>query len=1051
MNHKIDRDTYIIPPNFIESGTFFGGMFKARNVIEAGILAFAIGVPVFSLLPLGLTARIIALCLTALPAALVALIGVSGESLSSFLLIFIKYLRNRRIVGGNSAEDAVPATEHGGKHIKKKAHKPDKAPRRSRRSGREDFPAEFDEVRSYEIRQKLRPVKKQKPAKEKKAARQKKKVSKERKVKRPIRTQEPKPACLNPVADYLPISKIENGIIYTKDHRYVKVVEVVPINFMLRSAQEQRNIIYSFVSYLKISPIKLQIKVLTRRAEINRHLNTVRKEMEQETNEQCLLMQEDYLQFVQQIGSREAITRRFFLIFECEPWSNTKRSDEEGEAINALQSAVHTATNYLRQCGNEVIVPENWDEFTVDVLYNLLCRNESAVKPLSIRAQEVVAEYLAKGRDSEIDHIPATEFCAPKSIDFTHGHHICILAQLLGNYATWKQGGGIPGDGTSPLAASPDFLLCLSSVLRPPYGVYGILICIGLLAVLLIMVMRMGYGDAGEYDEDRNFSYSAKGTYGTSGWMSRKEMSGVLDLVPDLRKHKGVVLGMLDGKAVCIPEDTRINSNLAVYGASGSMKTRSFCMNRILQATVRGENGAGESLIICDPKSELYEKSSEFLRSRGYCVKVFNLVSPENSDSWCCLAEVEGQELMAQLFVDVIIKNTTNNGKSDHFWDACEMNLLKALVLYVDQGYAEENRNIGEVYRLLTLNGESQLDTLFGALPSTHPAKAPYSLFKQASDTVRSGVIIGLGSRLQVFQSELIKKITAKNEIDLELPGQQPCAYFLVTSDQDSTFDFLASLFLSFCFIKLVRYADHNCEGGKLPVPVHILGEELTACGTIPDLSRRLSVIRSRNISMSCVFQNLAGLQNRYPQNLWQEIIGNCDAQLFLGCTDQLTAEFISARTGLASVAVSSKSKQLGTWRISNYTPEFRETSGVGKRPVLTPDEVLRLPLDQALIIIRGKKVLQVDKMDYSKHPEAKYLRSCKASAHVPEWRRLEEEAAKTPQPAPKPAPAAKKPAKRKATKPASPIDKSPKEAPAPKSAGTPEGIITTDKDSILS
>ena len=248
MNHKIDRDTYIIPPNFIESGTFFGGMFKARNVIEAGVLAFAIGVPVFSLLPLSLTARIIALCLTALPAALVALIGISGESLSSFLLIFIKYLRNRRIIGGNSAEDAVPAAEHGGKHIKKKVHKPDKVSRRSRRSGREDFPAEFDEVRSYEIRQKLRPVKKQKPAKEKKASKQKKKVSKERKVKRPIRTQEPKPACLNPVADYLPISKIENGIIYTKDHRYVKVVEVVPINFMLRSAQEQRNIIYSFVS-----------------------------------------------------------------------------------------------------------------------------------------------------------------------------------------------------------------------------------------------------------------------------------------------------------------------------------------------------------------------------------------------------------------------------------------------------------------------------------------------------------------------------------------------------------------------------------------------------------------------------------------------------------------------------------------------------------------------------------------------------------------------------------------------------------------------------------
>ena len=451
--------------------------------------------------------------------------------------------------------------------------------------------------------------------------------------------------------------------------------------------------------------------------------------------------------------------------------------------------------------------------------------------------------------------------------------------------------------------ASPDFFTCLASVFHPPYGVYGVLICIGLLAILLLMVMRMGYSDTGEYDTDRNFIYSAKGTYGTSGWMSRKEMAGVLDLVPDLRKHKGVVLGMLDNKAVCIPENPHINGNLAVYGSSGSMKTRSFCMNRILQAAVRGE-----SLIISDPKSELYEKSSEYLRDQGYCVKVFNLVNPENSDSWNCLSEVEGQELMAQLFVDVIIKNTINNGKGDHFWDSCEMNLLKALVLYVDQSYAEQNRNIGEVYRLLTLSGESDLDSLFENLPPTHPAKAPYSLYKQASDTVRSGVIIGLGSRLQVFQSELIKKITTRDEIDLELPGQERCAYFLVTSDQDSTFDFLASLFLSFCFIKLVRYADKNCEGGKLPVPVHVLGEELTACGTIPDLSRRLSVIRSRNISMSCVFQNLAGLQNRYPLNLWQEILGNCDAQLFLGCTDELTAEFISSRTGLASVSVSSKS-----------------------------------------------------------------------------------------------------------------------------------------------
>ena len=150
---------------------------------------------------------------------------------------------------------------------------------------------------------------------------------------------------------------------------------------MLRSAREQRNIIYSFVSYLKISPIKLQIKVLTRRADINRHLDTVRQEMAHEENEQCRLMQEDYLNFVQQVGSREAVTRRFFLIFEYEPWANTRRSEQEDEAIQSLQSAVHTASNYLRQCGNEVVVHENEDEFTVDVFYNLLCRNEVRSSP----------------------------------------------------------------------------------------------------------------------------------------------------------------------------------------------------------------------------------------------------------------------------------------------------------------------------------------------------------------------------------------------------------------------------------------------------------------------------------------------------------------------------------------------------------------------------------------------------------------------------------------------------------------------------------------------
>ena len=596
------------------------------------------------------------------------------------------------------------------------------------------------------------------------------------------------------------------------------------------------------------------------------------------------------------------------------------------------------------------------------------------------------------------------------------------IAQFIRNYKEWQATGATVGDGTSPMFPSTAVLECLKAVFDFPYGLYGIFVCIGLLGLFMLLVMKMGHGDNEQYDRDRNLVYSSKGTYGTAGFMTEKEMEGVLDAVRDVRKHHGTILGEIDGKVICVPEETMLNANIAVYGASGSKKTRAFCVNKILQSVARGE-----SLLISDPKAELYEKTSEYLRNNGYIVKIFNLVSPENSDSWNCLAEIEGNELMAQLFCDVVIKNTGSE-RGDHFWDNSELNLLKALVLYVEQQYPIDGKNIGEVYKLLTDSSESELNKLFDMLPASHPAKAPYNIFKQASDTVRSGIIIGLGSRLQLFQNKLIRQITSRDEIDLELPGKERCAYFCITSDQDSTFDYLSSLFISFFFIKLVRYADKNCEGGKLPVPVHFLGEELTACGIIPDLSRKSSVIRSRNISISCVFQNLPGFQNRFPYNQWQEILGNCDVQLFLGCTDELTATFISSRAGEVSINVTSKAKMLGTYRVSDYTPEYRETSGVGKRKLLTMDEVLRFPIDKALVIIRGQKVLQVDKFDYSKHPEAKKLKSCKASAYIPERQPLHEH---------------------KDIKPKIPDNQNSQNVPK-STSGKSSGVVQTDKNSIM-
>lgn len=560
------------------------------------------------------------------------------------------------------------------------------------------------------------------------------------------------------------------------------------------------------------------------------------------------------------------------------------------------------------------------------------------------------------------------------------------ISQFIINYQIWTSSGGTPGNGTAPKFPSAVFSSCLKALTVFPYSLYGIFLCLAIFGLLLFMIMRMGLGTKGVYDKERNLTYSDKGTYGTSGFMTDAEMLEVLELASDMTKNRGVILGKLYGKAVCLPEKTHMNRNVAVFGASGSMKSRAYARNVVFQCVRRGE-----SLIVTDPKSELYADLCLYLQENGYTVRVFNLINPENSDSWNCLGEIEGQEIMAQLFSDVIIKNT-GSPRGEHFWDNSEMNLLKALVLYVDQGFPPEGRNIGQVYKLLTMNSEKELNSLFDMLPVNHPAKAPYNIFQQASDTVRSGVIIGLGTRLQVFQNKLIRQITSYNEINLTQPGREKCAYFCITSDQDSTFDFLSSLFMSFVFIKLVRYADKYGEEGKLPVPVHILADELANGGcTIADLTKKISTIRSRRLSISCIFQNLPQIQNRYPQNQWQEIIGNCDTQLFLGCTDEMTAEFISNRTGEVSVAVSSQAKQLNTWRVSDYTPEYRETHSIGKRKLMTPDEVLRLPLDQALIILRGQKVLKVGKYDYTLHPESKKLKSYRASEHIPAWRQLPE------------------------------------------------------------
>ena len=319
--------------------------------------------------------------------------------------------------------------------------------------------------------------------------------------------------------------------------------------------------------------------------------------------------------------------------------------------------------------------------------------------------------------------------------------------------------------------------------------------------------------------------------------------------------------------------------------------------------------------------------------------------------------------------------------KGDHFWDNGEANLLKALVLYIDldRSRSPETKNLAAAYQLLTQNSERQLTALFEKLPLDHPARAPFNLFSQASDTVRSGIVLGLGTRLQVLQNEAVRDIISRSDIDLTAPGKRKCAYFVILSDQDATMAFLSSLFFSFLFIKLVRYADSTPEL-RCKVPVNLIFDEFNNVGKLggaadgSDFARTLSVIRSRAIYVMLAVQSLGQLQNRYPNNLWAEIVGNLDVQLMLGCTDEVSAEYFSARSGDMSVEINSTMTVRKTIAVAQVIPQYRQTEGQGRRRLLTPDEVLRIPNEELLVVIRGHNVLKLKKFDYADHPLAKEL-----------------------------------------------------------------------------
>ena len=233
------------------------------------------------------------------------------------------------------------------------------------------------------------------------------------------------------VQDFLPVREIRNGIIETTDDRYVKIIEILPINFLLRSSEEQYNIISSFATWLKISPMKLQFKSVSRKADSDKHVAMVREELSREENQQCRQLGEEYLRLIKDVGNKEALSRRFFLIFQYEPPAGKRSSGESyADIYGMIQTAVQNAKTYFMQCGNAIVQPEDEDAFTVEMLYMFFNRSSCVNEPFQSRVERVVVDTMkAKGKIIGLDavpHIRPANFIAPRGIDFSHYNFVVM-------------------------------------------------------------------------------------------------------------------------------------------------------------------------------------------------------------------------------------------------------------------------------------------------------------------------------------------------------------------------------------------------------------------------------------------------------------------------------------------------------------------------------------------------------------------------------------------------------------------------------------------------
>lgn len=451
---------------------------------------------------------------------------------------------------------------------------------------------------------------------------------------------------------------------------------------------------------------------------------------------------------------------------------------------------------------------------------------------------------------------------------------------------------------------------------------------------------------------------SAYGSHGSARFATARELRSYLK--PD---GPGLIFARLDGRYLTLPPDPKLpyNRNVTVIGGSGTRKTRSFVQPNILQTAAYG----GESLIVIDPKGENYARSAALLEASGCKVHVLNLLQMDRSDRWNPLDVAETVPQATDLAVN-LVANTVNPNRprgGDPFWDNAEQAFITALVLYIKRTRPRAEQHMPSVLELGTELAPDDLDELFLDLPPEHPARRFYRSFLRAEEKIRAGVVAGLGSRLQLWNSPEVAALTATSDFDIKSFGRERQALFLIIPDSKATYAPLLALFWQQVFELLYQEAD--ATGGALKVPVRCVMDEIANCGFIPDYEKKKSTMRSRGISTEEIWQGLGQIKARYP-TVWAELLANSDHLLFLGTNDLETAEYISKKLGQTTLRLHGLSSGE-----SDRTVSHGRSLSYGGRPLLTPDEVMRLDADHALLIPRAIYPAKVAKADFLEHPLA--------------------------------------------------------------------------------